>query len=260
MAGTCIERTCTKSAAPGRARCAHHMELARNYKRAATARARADGLCRTCRGKVIPGRRECQACFADRTAPIAAADAAGLCVYPGCKTARGTGRRYCPRHATIRNIAHKSHDSNARPAYEVVCSRCRQRGHNARRCTGRMLDEQAGRGKILRDGIRVLIALCSESWRLSELSAEVGIKWRTLYRIVDELRSAGIPISVSSRRDGKTGPAGSYYTIYSDELAHLLHAEGRNAPAADAYACRKCGQIGHNSRTCPQSNATEASS
>ena len=75
----------------------------------------------------------------------------------------------------------------------------------------------AMRGRLLRTVLQVLITLRQGRWTIPELADELGILWRTAYRIIEAIRSTGIVIekSVEHRH--------VYYRIPAESVRKVLH-------------------------------------
>lgn len=76
------------------------------------------------------------------------------------------------------------------------------------------------RNKILRQALRAMIILRSGRWTMFELADELGVGWRTAYRIVDGIRAAGIEVETS----GRPGPGteGVHYRISGAAVRRAL--------------------------------------
>lgn len=78
----------------------------------------------------------------------------------------------------------------------------------------------ADRNKILRQGLRAMIILRAGRWTMAELADELGVGWRTAYRIVDGIRDAGIPVEASGTRGRDTD--GIHYRITASDVRKAL--------------------------------------
>ena len=73
-----------------------------------------------------------------------------------------------------------------------------------------------GRGRILHEALRALIVLRRGRWTMAGLAAELGVHWRSAYRLVDQLREAGVTIEVSEEGQAR------YYQVPAGPLRKLL--------------------------------------
>ena len=80
--------------------------------------------------------------------------------------------------------------------------------------------ERAGRGRVLHEALQVLLVLRRGRWTMAELAAELGVYWRTAYRLVEALREAGVTVEVSADQDGDQRPR--YYQVPAEPLRKLL--------------------------------------
>ncbi len=56
---------------------------------------------------------------------------------------------------------------------------------------------------VLQTAFRALIVLRRGRWTMAELADELGIHWRTAYRVVRDLRAAGVVVERSIEREGQ---------------------------------------------------------
>lgn len=63
---------------------------------------------------------------------------------------------------------------------------------------------------------------------MEEFADELGIHWRTAYRIIDGLREAGVTVEVSRERDdGAQGAGAGYYSVARWRPAGAAEAVGQ---------------------------------
>lgn len=92
-----------------------------------------------------------------------------------------------------------------------------------RKTTRREAAGVAVRGRLLTEALRALVVLRRGRWTVPELAAELGIEWRTAYRLLASLRAAGVTVDVSRERAaGQRGIGDGYYTIPAEPLRRLL--------------------------------------
>lgn len=72
------------------------------------------------------------------------------------------------------------------------------------------------RNKVLRQALRAIIILRSGRWTMFELADELGVHWRTAYRIVDGIRDAGIKVETSGALGRNTD--GVHYRVSSESV------------------------------------------
>jgi predicted DNA-binding transcriptional regulator YafY len=82
---------------------------------------------------------------------------------------------------------------------------------------------KTSRDHVLADALRMLVALRRGRWTVYDIAEEVGVTWRTAYRMIRSLRLAGVAIELSREREGKGGIGTGYYTIPAGPLRKLLH-------------------------------------
>jgi predicted DNA-binding transcriptional regulator YafY len=78
------------------------------------------------------------------------------------------------------------------------------------------------RGNVLRTAIRTMLVLRRGRWTAHELAGEIGVHWRTAYRLVEQLRDAGVTIEVSREREGGQRNLTRYYRVPADPLRKLM--------------------------------------
>lgn len=80
-----------------------------------------------------------------------------------------------------------------------------------------------GRGDVLRTAIRLVLTLRRGRWTMFELADELGILWRTAYRLVKDLEAVGVTVERSREKEhvGRGGGA-VYYRIPAGPLKKLL--------------------------------------
>lgn len=78
-----------------------------------------------------------------------------------------------------------------------------------------------GRGRILGDALRAMLVLRHGRWTMQELGAELGLQWRTTYRLIEVMRQAGVTVEVS-REGNVRGMAPGHYRIPAEPLRRLL--------------------------------------
>ena len=78
------------------------------------------------------------------------------------------------------------------------------------------------RGRLLAYAFRAIVLLRRGRWTVEEMAAELGILWRTGYRLIASLRAAGVTVEVS--REHSPGQRGylALYTIPAEPLRRLL--------------------------------------
>jgi len=64
------------------------------------------------------------------------------------------------------------------------------------------------RNKVLTQALRTMMILHRGRWTMFELADELGVGWRTAYRIVDGIRKTGIAVEASE--DGPEKGPGHY--------------------------------------------------
>lgn len=69
------------------------------------------------------------------------------------------------------------------------------------------------------DAVRLLVR---EPLTAYELGAELGLTWRTAYRLVAQLREAGLDVQQSPRREHDRGTPTSEYSIRPDHVRQRL--------------------------------------
>jgi len=80
----------------------------------------------------------------------------------------------------------------------------------------------SSRGALLRLALRATVVLRRGRWTMVELADELGIHWRTAYRVVTDLRAAGVVVEISrEREEGQRGFVG-YYQVPGEPLRKLL--------------------------------------
>ena len=77
-----------------------------------------------------------------------------------------------------------------------------------------------GRGMVLQTAFRALITLRRGRWTMAELADEIGIHWRTAYRVVRDLEAVGVVVERSEEREGRQHVA--HYQIAAASLRKLL--------------------------------------
>lgn len=80
--------------------------------------------------------------------------------------------------------------------------------------------DHAGRGHILQTAFRALVLLRAGRWTMFELADELGITWRTAYRVVSDLRAVGVEIETSEEREGRQ--YSRHYSAPAGPLRKLL--------------------------------------
>ena len=81
---------------------------------------------------------------------------------------------------------------------------------------------QISRGRLLTEAIRAMVMLRRGRWTVPELADELGIQWRSGYRLLASLRAAGITVEVSRERSGGRGMGEGHYSIPAEPLRRLL--------------------------------------
>ncbi len=79
-----------------------------------------------------------------------------------------------------------------------------------------------GRGALLRDTLQVLGLLATEALTVAELAERTSIHWRTVYRILDGIRDAGIGLSESDKPARAKGADPTRFRVPRAELARAL--------------------------------------
>lgn len=85
-----------------------------------------------------------------------------------------------------------------------------------------MIRHQRPRGRQLRDAVRLLVLLRRGRWTMPEIADELGVGWRTAYRIVRALEDAGVTVEVSREEGGARGMAPGHYTVPAAPLRRML--------------------------------------
>lgn len=76
------------------------------------------------------------------------------------------------------------------------------------------------RGRLLRTAFRACVILRRGRWTMIDLADELGVKWRTAYRLVHDLRAAGVTVEASEEREGRDRTV--YYSVPAGALRKLL--------------------------------------
>lgn len=77
-----------------------------------------------------------------------------------------------------------------------------------------------GRGMVLQTAFRALVILRRGRWTMAELADELGIHWRTAYRVVRDLETVGVVVERSQERAGRQHVA--HYQVSAAALRKLL--------------------------------------
>jgi len=67
-----------------------------------------------------------------------------------------------------------------------------------------------------------VLLLRTGRWTLNEWADELGMHWRSVYRLITALRKCGVTIEVSREREHGRGTATPYYRIPAEPLRKLL--------------------------------------
>jgi len=67
-----------------------------------------------------------------------------------------------------------------------------------------------------------ILLLRTGRWTLYEWADELGMHWRSVYRLITALRKYGVTIEVSREREHGRGTATPHYRIPSEPLRKLL--------------------------------------
>jgi predicted DNA-binding transcriptional regulator YafY len=78
------------------------------------------------------------------------------------------------------------------------------------------------RDHVLADTLRMLVVLRRGRWTVYDIADELGLHWRTAYRLIRALRLAGITVELSRERETTKGMGTGYYTIPAEQLRKLL--------------------------------------
>lgn len=81
---------------------------------------------------------------------------------------------------------------------------------------------QVARGRLLEEALRALVVLRRGRWTVVELADDLGLHWRSAYRLLASLRAAGVTVEVS--REHAPGQRGylALYRVPSEPLRKLL--------------------------------------
>jgi len=77
----------------------------------------------------------------------------------------------------------------------------------------------SNRNKVLIQALRTMMILRRGRWTMFELADELGVGWRTAYRIVDGIRKTGVEVEASEDGPGK-GPV--HYRISAAAVRRAL--------------------------------------
>lgn len=78
------------------------------------------------------------------------------------------------------------------------------------------------RDHLLTDALRMMVVMRRGRWTVYDAAEEIGINWRTVYRMIHAFRLAGITVELSRERDQRMGMGSGYYTIPAEPLRKLL--------------------------------------
>jgi predicted DNA-binding transcriptional regulator YafY len=76
------------------------------------------------------------------------------------------------------------------------------------------------RGRLLQTAIRACVILRRGRWTMFELADELGVEWRTAYRIIHDMRATGVTVDASEERNGRERAV--YYSVPAGALRRLL--------------------------------------
>lgn len=76
---------------------------------------------------------------------------------------------------------------------------------------------------VLQTAFRAIVVLRRGRWTMFELADELGIHWRTAYRVVRDLEAAGVTVEKSEEREGRQYSV--HYRVPTVALRRLLRLQ-----------------------------------
>ena len=80
----------------------------------------------------------------------------------------------------------------------------------------------AGRGKLLREALSLVALLSAETLTVEQIALRTGMQWRRVYRLLDDLRTAGIGLHETERAQRARGTNPSAYHIPAAEMVRVF--------------------------------------
>lgn len=76
---------------------------------------------------------------------------------------------------------------------------------------------------VLQTAFRAIVVLRRRRWTMADLADELGIHWRTAYRVVRDLEAAGVTVEKSVEREGRQYSV--HYRVPAVALRRLLRLQ-----------------------------------